>query len=136
MEDLALHIMDVVENSLTGGATVIIVRIEENTAENELIISIQDNGTGMDKNQVKQALDPFYTTKDNKRIGLGLPMFRQAAVESGGSMDIMSKPGIGTIVQAIFGLDHPDRKPLGDIEGTIRLLRVFHPEVAFSLETT
>ena len=134
MEDLSLHIMDVVENAITGGATVVIIRVEEDPVGNELTIAIQDNGEGMDMDQVEQALDPFYTTKQDKRVGLGLPMFRQSAVESGGSMDVISKPGVGTVVQAVFGLDHPDRKPLGDIEGTVKLLQAFHPEVIFSLE--
>ena len=129
-----MHIMDVVENSITGGASIVVVRIEEDAAGKELVITIQDNGEGMGQRQVESALDPFYTTKEDKRIGLGLPLLRQSAIESGGSMDVLSKPGVGTVVQAVFGLDHPDRKPLGDIAGTIRLLQAFHPGVEFSLE--
>ena len=135
MEDLSLHVMDVVENSIAGGATVVLVRVDRNSEVGLLTISIQDDGTGMTATESRRAIDPFYTTKDGKRIGLGLPLLRQAAAEAGGMMDVTSTPGEGTVVRAEFRLDHPDRKPLGDMEGTIDLLRRYHPEVAFTLES-
>ena len=134
MEDLSLHVMDVVENSITGGATAVLVRVDRNSEAGLLTITIRDDGTGMTATESRHAIDPFYTTKQGKRIGLGLPLLRQAAAEAGGAMDVTSTPGDGTVVRAEFRLDHPDRKPLGDMEGTIDLLRRYHPEVAFTLE--
>lgn len=134
MEDLSLHIMDVVENSITAGATVVAVEVEHNTAAGMLVVSIQDNGDGMDQAQSRRAMDPFYTTKQEKRIGLGLPLLKQSAEEAGGEMDMVSRPGTGTLIRAEFRLDHPDLKPLGDIEGTMELLRKFHPDITFTLE--
>lgn len=134
MEDLSLHVMDVVENSIAGGATVVLVQIEEDADAGILALSIHDNGRGMDETAGRRALDPFYTTKKGKRVGLGLPLLRQAAEEAGGEMKLVSEPGSGTLVRAEFRLDHPDLKPLGDMEGTIKLLQKFHPEVMFALE--
>ena len=134
MEDLSLHVMDVIENSITGGATVVVVRVEKDTEAGVLAISIQDNGKGMDETEGQRALDPFYTTKEGKRVGLGLPLLRQSAREAGGDMDMVSRRGMGTLIRAEFRLDHPDIKPLGDIEGTMDLLRRFHPEITFTLE--
>jgi len=134
MEDLSLHVMDVVENSIASGATVVLVRIEEDATEGSLAVSIQDNGRGMDETEGHRAIDPFYTTKKDKRVGLGLPLLRQAAEDTGGGMEMVSEPGTGTLIRAEFRLDHPDLKPLGDMEGTIKLLQKFHPEVTFALE--
>lgn len=111
-----------------------LVRVDRNSKEGLMTISIQDDGTGMTATESRRAVDPFYTTKEGKRIGLGLPLLRQAAVEAGGAMDVMSTRGEGTVVRAQFRLDHPDQKPLGDMEGTIDLLRRYHPGVAFTLE--
>lgn len=135
MEDLSLHVMDIVENSIRGGASEIKVLLDEVEApERRLILTIEDNGRGMDEGEIRRALDPFYTSKEGKRIGLGLPLFKQSAVESGGDMTVESTKGSGTRVEAVFGLEHPDMKPLGDMEGTVSLLRMFHPEVTFSFE--
>jgi hypothetical protein len=119
MEDLSLHILDIIENSIAAGATNIEVQIEERVAENLLIIKIKDNGKGMDKETLVKALDPFYTTKTTRCIGLGLSMLAQASQEANGSFDIKSKPGKGTDITAQFVYDHIDRKPLGNMAETI-----------------
>jgi len=134
VEDLSLHVMDVVENSITGGATVVVIEVEEDAASGVLAITIHDNGRGMDESESEKALDPFFTTKEGKRIGLGLPLLRQSSREAGGELEMVSKPGVGTLIRAEFRLDHPDLKPLGDMKGTVDLLRKFHPEVSFTLE--
>ena len=134
MKDLSLHVMDIVENSIASGASVVLVSIEEDDAADRLVITIHDNGKGMTESESSNALDPFYSTKQGKRFGLGIPLLKQAAIESGGELDLISKPGTGTVIRAEFCLDHPDLKPMGDMEGTIDLLRRFHPAVTFTFE--
>ena len=129
MKDISLHILDVAENALAAGATRIEVVVREMDERDELHVEIRDDGRGMTAEQIAGARDPFYTTKPGKRIGLGLALLGQAAREAGGRMEIDSAPGAGTRVHAVFGLRHPDRKPLGDIEGTCTLLQLSHPEV-------
>lgn len=119
VEDLSLHILDIIENSIAAGATHIEVQIEERIAENMLIIKIKDNGKGMDKETLVRALDPFYTTKKTRSVGLGLSMLAQASQEADGSFDIRSKPGKGTDITAQFVYNHIDRKPLGNMAETI-----------------
>ena len=82
----------------------------------------------MSEEAVSQVFDPFFTSKPDKRHGMGLPLFRQAAEQAGGALEIESAPGKGTVVTARFVLSHPDLQPVGDMEGTIGLLRVFHPD--------
>jgi DNA mismatch repair ATPase MutL len=134
MEDFSLHLLDVAENGLAAGADHIEIRIVEETGRDLMTIEIKDNGSGMDQQALKRALDPFYTTKPNKRVGLGLPLLKQAAREAGGDIDIQTAPGQGTLVRATFKLSHPDLKPLGNVLETLATLAYGHPDIRFSFE--
>jgi K+-sensing histidine kinase KdpD len=134
MEDISLHILDVAENALAAGADHIEIRIFEESKEGLLKIEIKDNGSGMDEQMVNQVLDPFYTTKDGKRVGLGLPLLAQAAKEAGGDIEINSTPNEGTLIRARFQLGHPDLKPLGEMFETMATLAYAHPQVQFIFE--
>ena len=83
---------------------------------------------------MKRVLDPFFTTKATRKVGLGLPLLSQAARESGGDVEIESKVGRGTKVKATFGYSHIDRKPLGNMEMTLTTLIAGNPEVDFIYE--
>jgi signal transduction histidine kinase len=134
MEDLSLHILDIAENSITASAKRIEIRIEEDQAKDLLTIEIKDDGKGMDKQVLKKVLDPFFTTRTTRRVGLGLSLLAQAARETDGNLELDSRNGEGTTVRASFRLSHPDRKPIGDILETIRTLVIGHPEIDFMYE--
>ena len=136
MEDLSLHILDIAENSIAADARRIEIRIEEDRAKDVLAIEIKDDGNGMDEEMQRKVLDPFFTTRTTRKVGLGLPLLAQASRESEGTIDIDSAPGRGTTVRAAFRYHHLDRKPLGDIHETLRTLVVGHPEIEFLLEHT
>jgi signal transduction histidine kinase len=76
-----------------------------------LIVEIKDTGTGMDKRQLKQAFDPFYTTKNSKKLnfGLGLSYCYTIVQKHKGTMAMHSKSGVGTSVFIHF----PKRKGVG-----------------------
>ena len=122
MKDLSLHILDIVQNSIRAKASLISIEIEELVTENQLIISITDDGTGMSPEQLQQATDPFYTSRTTRKVGLGLSLFKQNAELAGGSFRIESELGKGTKVTATFGLNHLDRPVMGDLVGTLLLL--------------
>ena len=122
MKDLSLHILDIVQNSIRAKATLIGIEIAENPQENELIITITDNGTGMNAKQLQQASDPFYTSRTTRKVGLGLSLFKQNAEMAGGSFRIESELDRGTKVIATFELNHLDRPIMGDLVGTLLLL--------------
>jgi len=136
MQDLALHVLDLIDNSLRAGATRIAVRVVESPAADRLLVEIRDNGRGMGRKTLARALDPFFTTKPGKPVGMGLALFAQAARESGGRLEVKSSPRRGTVLRAVFGRSHPDRKPLGDISGTMGLLAEAHPQVDFVFDHT
>jgi hypothetical protein len=94
-----------------------------------LSLEITDNGDGMDEVTCQKVLDPFFTTRTTRRVGLGLPLLVEAAQESGGSLELDSAPGQGTTVRAVFQLSHPDRKPLGDIAATLGTILAGRPEL-------
>jgi hypothetical protein len=119
LQDLSLHILDIVENSIAAGAKNVEISIEENTQKNILVLKIKDDGEGMDKKTLTKALDPFFSTKKTRRIGLGLSMLAQATKEAEGSFDIKSKKRRGTQVTAKFVYDHIDRKPIGNMAETM-----------------
>lgn len=131
MEDLSLHIMDIAENSLRSGARHVGITLIEDRKGDLLTLEIADDGKGMDDATEQKAADPFFTTKEGKRFGLGLSLLAQSAEEAGGYMTVESGIGRGTKVTAKFVLGHIDRRPLGDIEKTVRCLTSAHPDVIF-----
>ncbi len=135
MEDVSLHILDIVENALRAGAKHIVIRLAQRKQADRLVLEVIDDGKGMNEETKRRSLDPFFTTKQGKRVGLGLPLLAQAAEEAGGTLEVESAPGQGTRVIATFGLSHIDRKPLGDIKKTLHCLETTHPQVCFRLET-
>ena len=131
MEDLSLHILDIVENSIRAHAKKIEIKITEDKKRDLLDIEIIDDGEGMDESTVKNVLDPFFTTRNTRKVGLGLPLLAQSAEESGGSVKIKSKPGKGTKVRATFGYNHIDRRPFGNIGKSLKVLIVANPDIDF-----
>jgi signal transduction histidine kinase len=134
VEDLSLHILDVVENSLRSGARLIRISVIEDMERDVLTLEINDDGSGMDPEKCARAADPFFTTKPGRRFGFGLALLAQAAREAEGEFHVSSTPGAGTTVKATFRWGHPDRRPLGDIGETLQTLVVANPEVDFVYE--
>ncbi|MCX6566152.1 MAG: ATP-binding protein [Candidatus Aminicenantes bacterium] len=130
MEDLSLHVLDIAENSIAAGATLIIVTINESRKRNLLTLRVADNGRGMSRAELRRARDPFFTTKE-KRTGLGLPLLAQTAEQCGGGLTITTRPGKGTRVEARFFYRHIDRPPLTNMRGTMMALVFGHPEIDF-----
>ena len=123
--------MDILQNSIRAGASEIDLDIIENTVENTFRILFTDNGCGMDEEMVKRVVDPFFTTRTVRKVGLGLPLLKQNCEQTGGSLHITSKPGEGAQVEAVFIHDHIDRPALGDIAGTVVLTASAHPDIRF-----
>lgn len=131
MLELSMNILDIVENSTRAGANLVRIGITEDREKDLLRIEIADNGEGMEPDVVGKVLDPFYTSKTVRRVGLGLPMLSQAARLTGGGCTIESKKGEGTTVTADFGYRHIDRQPLGDMATTMAAMIAGNPEVEF-----
>lgn len=134
MRELSLHILDIVQNSIRAGATEISLKINEARTENSLTIIIQDNGCGMDAETLKQVVDPFYTTRTTRKLGFGVPFYKDTTEQSGGRLEIQSEPGRGTRVQATMVYDHINRPPLGNLAETVQIMVMSNPEIHFVYE--
>jgi signal transduction histidine kinase len=133
MNDLSLHIMDIVENSVSASATEIFIEIQACERKNQLKISICDNGIGMDDDQIMLVQDPFFTTKNfrPKKVGLGIPLFKQSVEMCDGSFSIFSKKGESTCINAVYRFDHIDRMPLGNLADTFSSQIFGHADLDF-----
>jgi anti-sigma regulatory factor (Ser/Thr protein kinase) len=131
MLELAMHILDIAENSIRAAAKLIKINISEDTINDTFTIEITDDGKGMTPETARKALDPFFTTKKVRNVGLGLPLFEQAAKAANGRFMVKTEKGKGTHVLAQFGYSHIDRQPLGSMSGTITTLIAGNPDVDF-----
>ena len=131
MPEISLNVLDVAENSTRAKASLVEISVAVDTKADTLVIQIKDDGCGMTEEQLSHVEDPFFTTRTTRKVGLGVPFFKMAALAAGGDFSIESKPGAGTCVTAVFGLSHIDRMPLGDMTSTIHTLIIFHKDVDF-----
>lgn len=127
MKELSLNILDIVQNSLSAGAQNVSVTIDEDD-EKLFTLAITDDGCGMSPEMVATVTDPFCTTRKTRKVGLGLPLLKLAAEQTGGYISVESKTkqehpdSHGTVVKAVFHSDSIDFTPLGDIISTILVL--------------
>jgi hypothetical protein len=129
VREIALHLLDLAENSVSAGAHKIVISVCEDLGSDRLSASIQDDGRGMDDETVRRVTDPFYTSRTTRKVGLGIPLFKAAADECRGGLRISSTLGQGTLVEVEFQHSHIDRMPLGNLPATWLNLLVGHPEI-------
>lgn len=131
MKELSQHILDIMHNSLSAAATKLTLDIEESSKDDTYRIRIADNGKGIPPEMLATVTDPYTTSRKSRKVGMGLPLFRMSAEQTGGYLRIDSTVGEGTVVEVVFGREHIDRPALGDIEGTLVLLMASFPEREF-----
>ena len=129
MREIALHLLDIAENSAAAESKNISVHVQEDLVHDRLMASVIDDGRGMDAATVEQVQDPFYTTRTTRSVGLGIPLLKLAAEQAEGSFSLESEPGKGTWVEAEFRHSHIDRMPLGDLSATFLTLLISHPQI-------
>ena len=127
MRDISLHLLDLAQNSIKAGATLVemTVAIDETGI---MTFALCDNGCGMDENMTNNVQNPFVTSRTERKVGLGIPLFAQNARLSGGDVQIMSQPNIGTTLIATFDSKQIDCLPTGDLAQTVYSLVVMNPE--------
>ena len=131
MRELSLNVMDVAQNSVRAEARVVSITVAESDKDDRLTIEIADDGCGMTDEQVQQVIDPFFTTRTTRKVGLGVPLFKLSAEQTGGSFDIQSEKGKGTKTTASYVKSHVDMTPLGDVNDTVRILIQCNPQIDF-----
>ncbi|MGI5899981.1 MAG: sensor histidine kinase [Christensenellales bacterium] len=133
MREICDNIMDIAQNSISAGATLLRLSIEIDSPRDRISLTFDDNGKGMEESFLKTVADPFSTTRTTRKVGLGLPLLKQTAIMTGGDFAIESALGKGTKVSVSFGLSSIDRPPMGDVAGTIYLLVIMNPQMDFQI---
>ena len=133
MKEISLNILDIATNSVRADATQVDVTVEYATIANTLTVIIADNGKGMTEEFLKSVTDPFTTTRTTRRVGLGIPLFRQSVTLTGGTFDITSRVGVGTKTSATYVLDSIDRMPMGDLASTMTTLVGLKDSIRYKL---
>lgn len=131
MQELSLNILDIAQNSIKAKASLVTISIIKTTKDKNMEISITDNGCGMTEEQVKSVVDPFYTTRTTRKVGLGVPFFKMSAEMTGGSFKIESKVDFGTKILATYNYDNIDMMPVGDMASTMVSLVSVNSDVDF-----
>ena len=132
MKEISLNILDIAENSVKAKATLTEITVTE--VGDTLTLAIKDDGCGMDEATLKSVIDPFYTTRTTRKVGLGIPLLKLACEQTGGGLDITSSiepDDHGTTVNAVFFKNHIDFTPLGDVVSSIVTLIQGHPDTDF-----
>jgi hypothetical protein len=132
LQDLSQYILDIAENSLNADANRVEIVVDEDTGGKTLRLTVSDNGRGMDEKQLLTVHNPFYTTRTERKVGLGIPFLKHAAEICGGNLEIFSEEGKGTTIRASFKSDCIDCPPMGDIADTLVTLVVGWPDRDFS----
>ncbi len=122
MKELAYHVLDIANNSVRGKASNIKIMVDENIIDNQLIISIEDDGVGIPPEILKSIKDPFTTSRTMRKVGLGIPFLNDTCVFCNGGLEIESHLGSGTRVRAWMEYAHIDRPPLGNIVSSVTTL--------------
>jgi len=136
VKEIALHILDIAENSVAAGAKTVHITVDEDLAANRIRISIQDDGKGMDEQTLARIGDPFVTSRTTRIAGLGIPFLKAAAEACNGTFHIDSAPGKGTVLKTEFERNHIDRMPLGDLAGSVYVLVVGFPQIHWQFDYT
>ena len=135
MKELSLNILDIAENSVKAGATLTEITVEE--SGNVLTLTFRDDGCGMSAETVEAVINPFYTTRTTRKVGLGIPLLKLAAEQTGGGIEISSTlddgtgSPHGTVLSAQFFKDHIDFTPRGDVTSSVVTLIQGHPDTDF-----
>jgi hypothetical protein len=129
MREIALHLLDIAENSVAAQSRNICIDVHEDLKEDVLTASVTDDGYGMDAEIAKKVLDPFYTSRTTRKVGLGIPLLKLAAEMSGGGLSLVTEAGKGTKVEAWFRHSHIDRMPLGNLGLTFLTLLIAYPKI-------
>lgn len=127
--EISSHILDIFQNSADAGATLIKIKITVDQSKETLKIEIKDNGKGIPKDKLENALNPFYTTKLTRKTGLGLSLLKQSALLTGGMFEIRSLENFGTYLKTVFFTVSPNCPMMGNLKENLSAA-VFSENVA------
>lgn len=134
MPDIAMHLLDIVYNSIRANASLIRIYIYDSIKDDLIICRVEDNGKGMDVETVEKVQSPFFTTRTTRDVGLGIPLFKEGALQSNGTFHLSSELNIGTKIEATYQKSHLDCPAMGDIAETLVTLLQANENIEYEFE--
>lgn len=131
MKEISLNILDIVQNAIEADSSIINIFINENSQNGNLEVVISDNGHGIRKEDLPKVVEPFFTTRTTRAVGLGIPLLKNSCEQTGGTFQIVSEQDVGTIVKALFNTRSKSCIQLGDIVETVRTIISCNPSIDF-----
>ncbi len=131
MQDLSLHVLDLIQNCVEAGAGTVRISLDESGLDGVVALEVSDDGRGMSPELLARVKDPFTTTRTTRRVGMGIPLIQQAVQAAGGDLSMESREGHGTTIRAWFLRDHIDAPPLGDVAQSVAIAIATNPGVRF-----
>lgn len=129
MRTIADHLFDILENSVNAHASKIMVSIS--FLKHIFLCRIIDNGSASNLNNVT---DPFVTSRKTRRVGLGLPLLKSTAEETGGHLKLTQlEKSSGTCLEFTVNMAHIDARPFGDIPAVFTDALRSWPEIEFEI---
>lgn len=107
IHDTLLNIAGNAIEACEGIADARVILQSERAGDNELRVSIIDNGPGIPDDIAKKIFEPFFSTKGSKGTGLGLAVARKAVQEHGGKLLLESRVGEGTTFHCHLPIEPP-----------------------------
>lgn len=133
MQDIAMYLQDITENSIRAESSNIDILIEENESNNTFLFSITDNGKGMEQSTIDHVTSPFFSTRTTRKVGLGIPLLNDLAKGCNGELTITSKVSIGTTIKVKVELNHIDLPPLGKLGEVMMTLIQYAPGIHYNM---
>jgi signal transduction histidine kinase/HAMP domain-containing protein len=107
--NLVSNAVDACVESETGDSVI----LRSRSGPEDVVLTVEDNGIGMSESTLKRMFERFFTTKSSKGTGLGLPVVKKIAEEHGGSLEVESELGRGTVFHLRLPkiVNEPDKSP-------------------------
>jgi CheY-like chemotaxis protein len=109
MEQVLLNLVVNARDAMTGGGGAL--RLETEVSASWGVLTVRDNGCGMDEATRERIFEPFFTTKADLGTGLGLATVFGIVQQGGGQIDVESTPGAGTTFRVSWPLTRGDPAP-------------------------
>ncbi|MBO4614938.1 MAG: sensor histidine kinase [Bacteroidales bacterium] len=136
MKTLDLHIIDIVHNSIRAKATEIIIEMVDSEKQDLLSLKIVDNGCGMPKEMMDAINETFYSSRPERKIGMGIALLKFHSELCNGKFHLTSEVGKGTEIYADYQRSHIDLQPKGDLAGCFSNFICQYQDINFIIRYT
>jgi len=105
IHQIVLNLITNAANAIQNGEGRIAVDVHPGERSDRAVLIVSDTGIGMPVEVQARVFEPFFSTRNRNGTGLGLAVVHAAVTEAGGTIDVQSKPGVGTTFSVTLPLE-------------------------------